>query len=363
MLRNVLVLLFALALTGCSNLAYYGQAVGGHLEVMNATRPIDDVLADATTPAETRHRLSRVKEIRDFASRELGLPDNGSYRSFADLGRPYVVWNVFATREFSLAPEHWCMLVVGCVSYRGFYDSRKAEALADELKGQGLDTYVGGVSAYSTLGYFSDPVLNTFLRQGETEVARLIFHELTHQLVFVEGDTVFNESLASAVENEGIRRWFARHATPEKAQAFALQQTRRAEFAKLVKGCREQLAQLYASKLPAETMRQRKSALFEQLKTDYAELKTGSWGGFDGYDRWFDGLNNAKISSLASYSELVPAFEALIAAEGGDLPRFYRRAAELAKLPKPERLAALDAALQPGRNTAKLALAAPATPR
>lgn len=356
MRRKLFALFAALALTGCSNLAYYSKAVGGHLEVMSASRPIDDLLADRTTPTETRGRLAKVKEIREFASRELALPDNGSYRSFADLGRPYVVWNVFATREFSLAPENWCMLVVGCVSYRGFYDPKDANDFAGELQQQGLDTYVGGVSAYSTLGYFNDPVLNTFLRQGETEVARLIFHELTHQLVFVEGDTVFNESLATAVENEGIRRWFARHATPEKSQAFALQQRRRAEFSALVKGCRQQLAELYAAGLPAEQTRQRKRALFEQLKTDYADLKTRSWDGFDGYDRWFDDVNNAKISAIGSYSDLVPAFEAMIAAEGGDLARFYRRAAELAKLPKAERTAALDA-LRPA-PAAALALAA-----
>jgi predicted aminopeptidase len=346
MLRIVIALLSMGFFAGCSNLSYYSQAVGGHLEVMQAARPIDEVLADRGTGSELKVRLERVKEIRDFASRQLGLPDNQSYRSFADLGRPFVVWNVAATDELSLAPKTWCLVVVGCVSYRGFYDRAAAEQLAAELRQQGFDTHVGGVPAYSTLGYFNDPVLNTFLRFGEAEVARLIFHELTHQLVFVEGDTAFNESLATAVENEGVRRWFERHAAPAKVAAFEQQQRRKARFSGLVAGCRERLGALYASNLPSQEKRLTKARLLDELRHDYA-LAKAEWGGFDAYDKWFaEGLNNARIASLAAYSQLVPAFEAMLAEEGRDLPRFYRRAAALARLPKLERGARL-AALMP----------------
>ena len=348
--------LFSLFLLGaCSNLSYYSQAVGGHLEVMKASRPIEEVMGDAATDRDLKVKLARVRDIREFASRELGLPDNGSYRSFADLGRPFVVWNLSATDELSLTPKTWCMAIVGCVTYRGFYDRKDAEQLAAELREQGLDTYVGGVSAYSTLGYFNDPVLNTFLRFGETEVARLIFHELTHQLVFVEGDTAFNESLATAVENEGVRRWFERHATPAKAQAFAAQQERKARFAGLIADYRSRLGKLYAVDLPVAEMRRAKAGVLVDLQQDYVALKA-EWGGFDGYDKWFDeNLNNAKIASLAPYSALVPAFEALLAEEGHDLPNFYRRVAALARLPKLERNVQLAALMPPERKVLALA--------
>lgn len=356
MLRIVFALFSLWFLAGCSNLSYYSQAVGGHLQVMQAARPIDEVLADSTTGSELKVRLERVKEIREFASRQLGLPDNQSYRSFADLGRPFVVWNVAATDELSLTPKTWCMVVVGCVSYRGFYDRQEAEQFAAELRQQGFDTTVGGVPAYSTLGYFNDPVLNTFLRFGEAEVARLIFHELTHQLVFAEGDTAFNESLATAVENEGVRRWFERHAAPAKVVAFEQQQQRKARFSSLVAGCRERLDRLYSSHLPSAEKRLAKARLLDQLRHDYL-LAKAEWGGFDGYDKWFaEDLNNAKIGALAPYSQLVPAFEVLLAEEGHDLPRFYRRAAALAKLPKPERGAQLAALMPPERKVLALAV-------
>lgn len=362
MLRTLLTAVFFAQLTACSNLSYYAQAVGGHAEVLKAARPINEMLTDASTTSELREKLERVREIRDFASRQLGLPDNGSYRSFADLGRPFAVWNVSATEEFSLAPKTWCMVIVGCVSYRGFYDRQEAERFAADLRAQGLETHVGGVPAYSTLGYYDDPVLNTFLRFGEVEVARLIFHELTHQRVFVAGDTAFNESLATAVENEGIRRWFEHRTSPRASEAFRKQQERKAGFSRLVAAHRSGLERLFASSLPDQEKRLGKARLIADLRADYAALKL-EWGGFDGYDKWFaDDLNNAKIASVAPYMELVPAFAALLAAEGNDLPRFYRRAESLAKLPKPERNAVLAALLPVDRPPFQLAQRSPTAP-
>lgn len=358
--RTALVLAPALLLASCSNLGYYAQAVGGHLSVMQAARPIPDLLGDAATDPALRERLGHVRTARDFASRDLGLPDNDSYRSYADLGRPFVVWNVFAAPELSMQPEHWCMLLVGCVNYRGYYAREDAERFAAELNARGLDTYVGGVPAYSTLGYLSDPVLNTFLRFGETETARTIFHELAHQVVFVKDDSVFNESFATAVENEGLRRWFAWRANPAQYDAFRDHQRRKTQFGELVDRYRRKLREQFARLRPNEDARRVKSQTYDELRRDYAELKA-SWGGYAGYDKWFaEGLNNAKIASLGIYTQLTPAFEALLEQEGRDLPRFYRRVAALAELPRDERMAALKS-LSPATTAAAAARAAAAS--
>ncbi|OGT00220.1 MAG: hypothetical protein A3F73_01945 [Gallionellales bacterium RIFCSPLOWO2_12_FULL_59_22] len=341
MSKTLLIIALTL-LAGCARLDYYVQAVGGHLKVMGAAHPIEEILQNPATDPALKKKLENAHAIREFASRELALPDNDSYRTYADLGRPFAVWNVFAAPEFSVEPEKWCMVFVGCVGYRGYYDRAEAERYAAELRRSGLDAYVGGVSAYSTLGYFSDPVLNTFLRFGDTESARTIFHELAHQLLFVDGDTVFNESFAATVESEGLRRWFAHNGNPDQQQAFAAQQQRKAQFVQLVDSYRTRLRALYAVQQPAEEMRRAKGEVVADMKRAYALMKE-NWGGDARYDRWFEqDLNNAKIASLGMYTQLVPAFEALLEKEGRDLPRFYSRATELARLPKAGRLAALS---------------------
>lgn len=342
-LAALLLILLAGTLAACGNAGYYAQAIGGHLAVMRAATPIDQVLdAPAGTPA-LKQQLRSVQSIRDFASRELALPDNGSYRSYADIGRAYVVWNVFATPELSLEAKKWCLLIVGCTSYRGYYARNDADRLAAELRREGYDTYVAGVPAYSTLGHFDDPVLNTFLQLGTTEVARVIFHELAHQLVFASDDTPFNESFATAVENEGMRRWLTAHATPEQRSDFNLRQQRKAAFLALLQRYRERLQSLYArdGEHPAEELRAAKAELFAALRADYGLLKEG-WGGHAGYDGFFaEDLNNARLASLSLYSQWVPAFEALLASQSNDLPAFYRRVAELAALDQPTRRDAL----------------------
>ncbi|TXT23883.1 MAG: aminopeptidase [Gallionellaceae bacterium] len=341
MSKGVFILVLGLLLSGCTSVGYYGQAVSGHMKVMRAARPIPELLQDPSTDPNLKEKLGNVTAIREFASRELALPDNGSYRAYADLGRPFVVWDVFAAPEFSVEPEKWCMAIVGCVSYRGYFDRAEAERFVGELKKSGLDTHVGGVTAYSTLGYFDDPVLNTFLRQGETETARIIFHELAHQLSFAKGDTVFNESFAATVENEGLRRWFARSAKPQQHRDFMAQQQRRSQFVRLVETYRAKLRALYAAQQAPDDMRRAKAEIMAEMKLAYTDLKA-SWGGDGGYDQWFErGLNNAKIASLSLYTQWVPAFEALLEQQGRDLPRFYRRVQQLARLPKEERLSAL----------------------
>jgi len=341
MSKKLLIVLLALLLAGCASLGYYAQAVGGHLKMMGASRPIEEILQDPATDPLLKNKLENTHAIREFASRELALPDNNSYRSYADLGRPFVVWNVFAAPEFSVEPEKWCMIFVGCVSYRGYYDRDEAERYAAGLRETGFDTYVGGVPAYSTLGYFSDPVLNTFLRYGDTETARTIFHELAHQLVFVEGDTAFNESFAATVENEGLRRWFARNDAPVKQEDFAVQQRRKEQFVLLVGEYRGKLRALYASSQSREEMRRAKAEIIAEMKRAHGALKK-DWGGDARYDKWFDqDLNNARIASLGLYTQLVPAFEAMLEKEGRDLPRFYQRVAELSRLSRVERLVVL----------------------
>jgi predicted aminopeptidase len=348
---SALIFLMSVFLSGCSSLAYYSQAVGGHMEVMLTSRPIADIIEDETTDPALKNKLEEVRIIRDFASRELGLPDNDSYRSYADLKRPFVTWNVFAAAEFSLQTENRCMLVVGCVGYRGFYDQRDAELLASELREQGFDTYVGGIPAYSTLGYFSDPVLNTFLKSGNLEVARLIFHELAHQVLYVEGDTVFNESFATAVENEGLRRWFSFKATPDNGRALTAQHQRKTSFVELVTAYRDKLQKIYTSDLPVEAKRLAKSEIIAEIKRTYLHSQKVQ-GTPAVYSQWLEqNLNNAKLASLGLYTQLLPAFETLLEAVDHDMPTFYRRAALLGSLPYAERekiLKQLQSAKAPG---------------
>jgi predicted aminopeptidase len=342
MIKSISAAAAFLFLGGCGNLAYYAQAIAGHAEVMAAAHPIRELIADPATDEKMRRRLERVSAIRDFASRNLALPDNGSYRSYADLSRPYVVWNVFATPELSVEPRQWCLVLVGCVSYRGYYDERAAHRYAEELEQQGLDTHVGGVTAYSTLGHFDDPVLETFLRLGERESARIIFHELSHQVVYVQGDTAFNESFAVTVEEEGLRRWLEWNADSGLLREFETQQLRKAQFYRLVAACRERLRTLYSSPLSREEMRRAKNEAYADLRRAYAELKT-TGDGYAAYDRWFaQPLNNAVLASVAIYTQWVPAFRSLLAQEHGDLPSYYKRVAALADLPEKERWVALD---------------------
>ena len=347
----MLAVLLASTLVGCSNLGYYFQAMRGHLDVMSTTQPISDILRDPESDPVLRKQLEEVQAIREFASRELGLPDNNRYRAYADVGRPYVVWNVFAAPEFSLESKRWCMLMVGCVNYRGYYNRQDAERLAEELRREGYDTFIGNVSAYSTLGYLDDPVLSSFLRLGTPEVARTVFHELAHQLIFVQDDSLFNESFATAVENEGMRRWLAGHATPGKIAAFKAQRERKEAFAGLMRAYRNKFHSLYRTDHLADQKRHAKAELLNALRRDYVDLKA-SWGGHVGYDKFFgEDLNNAKLVSISLYSELVPAFEALLEQENHNLPRFYQRVVSLAALDKETRRDTLTQLLPASSDT------------
>ena len=302
--------------TGCQSLSYYTQAIGGHMKVMSKARPLSDWLADPATPPELRQRLETARRIREFASRELELPDNKSYLAYADIERAYVVWNVFAAPRFSVEPKQECFPFTGCVSYRGFYSEDDARKHAARLREAGYDVYVGGVPAYSTLGWFDDPLLSTFIRYSDAQLARLIFHELAHQLVYKKGDTTFNESFAVTVEEEGVRRWLEHDKRPGELEAFLAAQARKREAAQRVAQARERLAAVYRMDLPDEQKLEHKRGEWQRLRERYPTLP--------------EEPNNAFLASVALYTELVPSFERLLA-RAGSLERFYAEVRKLAK--------------------------------
>lgn len=334
------------AVTGCGSVRYLAQSVSGHVGLLAQAKPVDDWLADPATSAALRQRLELSQRLRDFAVSELKLPDNFSYRRYADLHREAAVWNVVATPELSLVLRTWCFPVVGCVGYRGYFDRDAAEAFATTLRAEGLDVRVYGVPAYSTLGHlpgrwFADPLLNTFIGWPEGELARLVFHELSHQVAYAADDTAFNESYATAVERIGGQRWLERHADAAARETFERQDARRRDFQALTRRYRDELLALYASPAGDDEKRAGKSALFARLREDHEALKAGPWQGYAGYDRWFADANNASLGVLAAYNSLAPDFERLFEREGGDFARFHAEVQRLAALPREARRTAL----------------------
>ncbi len=338
----------ATLLSACTPLAYYTQSVTGHLAILQSARPVDDWLADPATPEPVRQRLLLAREIRDYASRELHEPDNTSYRRYAALGRPAAVWNVVAAPELSLQAKTWCYAVVGCVAYRGYYDQAEAERLGEALRREGYDVSVYPVPAYSTLGklpawdWFADPLLDTFIRQPDVELARLVFHELAHQIAFAPGDTEFNESFATAVEQLGSERWLLQHGTEAQRQAAAASDARRADFRALGVRFRATLQAIYTGTDDDATKRRRKAEAYAALRVGHEQIKRERWGGYTGYDAWIARANNASFALSGQYTDLVPAFRALFERTGGDWPRFHADVRRIAALKTPaERRAAL----------------------
>ena len=333
----------ALALGGCSNLGYYWQSATGHLRMMGAARPVDDWLADKETPEKLKARLELSQRIRRYASSALDLPDNPSYSRYADLHRQAVIWNVVAAPPYSLELEKSCFPVTGCVGYRGYFDEHEARAEGERLARRGLEVDVYPVPAYSTLGWMNwaggDPLLNTFINYPEGELARTIFHELAHQVVYAKGDTMFNESFATAVERIGGRMWLATQASPQARTEYEQYDARRRQFRALVKATRERLKEIY-EKTSGEERDVLKARAFREFREQYAQLKA-TWPGdparYRWYDRWVAEANNASFGAQAAYDELVPGFEALFHAQGDDWTRFYAAARQLSTLPKEER--------------------------
>jgi predicted aminopeptidase len=349
----VIICGLAAAIAGCAQLGYYVQAAQGELSLLSDAKPIDDWLSDPDTGTKLKSRLEKVKQIRLFAARELGLPDNGTFKTYTDLKRPYVLWNVVATPELSMRPAQWCFPIAGCVNYRGYYSKDDAQLFATELRHEGFDVQVAGVPAYSTLGWFDDPVLSTFIQYPDAELARLVFHELAHQVAYAQGDSQFNESFATTVEEAGVERWLTAHGDDNMRRTYAEREVRKQDFLRLLMKYRKELEDNYARHASNAEKKKQKAAIFNALKDDYQILKT-SWSGYSGYDRWFaEPLSNAHLASIATYHDFVPGFRALLVREKS-LPRFYSAVRELAALDRNARHRQLTRlALQPAQITAQ----------
>jgi predicted aminopeptidase len=365
---KLLIFPLLLSLSSCADLGYYWQSVEGHISLIKAARPVDDWLADAETPEKLKAKLALTRKIRAFAAEELKLPDNPSYKRYADLKRKSVVWNVVAAPTLSLKLKTWCFPVAGCVGYRGYFSEAEANLEAEELKKQDFDVSVYGVPAYSTLGWSNwvggDPLLSTFISYPEGELARIVFHELAHQVVYVADDTGFNESFATAVERLGGARWLAKYGSEATKAEYDIYDGRRKQFRALTKATRLQLTEIYGENKPlasdkyvyiaiknrakneTKTSEQNqekadiKNKIIESFKSQYELLKT-SWNGYAGYDNWVRQANNAGFGALAAYDDGVPQFEALFEQQGGDWQKFYAAVQKLAAMPKEARQQAL----------------------
>ncbi|NNM00980.1 MAG: aminopeptidase [Gammaproteobacteria bacterium] len=343
-LRALLVVIASGALSGCAGIGFYLQAIGGQLELYGARRPVGNVLDAPGTDPETRRLLQLATEVRSFAVETLALPDNGSYTRYADLKRPYVVWNVFAAPALSLEPVQSCFLVVGCLSYRGYFDEAAAQRYAARLRAEGHDVFIGGVAAYSTLGWFADPLLNTMLRWGDARLTKTLIHELAHQAVYVNDDSAFNEAFASTVARVGYARWLDEHGG--EADDARHEEVREQSFLELLLTTRDSLAGIYAAQLSDEEKLAAKAGAFTALEAAYRDWRS-NWQGYDGYDNWMrTDLNNAKLASISTYHHRVAAFDAILLAAGGDLPAFYRIVADLGAQERQIRDRCLDDVVQ-----------------
>jgi len=342
--RGVATLL-VFCLSGCASVSYYAQSLKGHAEIMAARQDVGKLIDDPSTPEALRARMASARDIRQFATDELALPDNDSYRSYVDIGREAVTWAVFAAPEFSVTPRAWCFPVYGCVPYRGYFSKQSAIEVAAELQSQGLDVHVTDITAYSTLGWASDPLLSTMLAQDETYLAALIFHELAHQRVYVAGDSEFNESFAVAVETTGVRKWLSAAGDAAGLRRYEANRKRHADFQALVSQTREELRHVYDGSGTLEQKRAAKAATIERLRTRYWRIRDTGWGGYRSYDAWFDApINNAKLAEIAVYSDQVAAFLRLFKLCSSDYPSFYASVRQIGKLDKAKRTAALESA-------------------
>lgn len=334
--RLLSVVILSIFLSGCSSWNYYSQAISGHFDLLSRKQPIDELLQNENTPSELKQKLRLALQARAFATEQIGLPDNDSYKTYADLQRPFAVWNVIATPPYSIETKKWCFLIVGCLSYRGYFDKAEAQALADQLKSQGMDVIVSGAAAYSTLGWMDDPLLNTIVARSESTMIGIIFHELAHQVVYFDGDSSFNEAFASAVEDEGLRRWYvAQNNQPAYEQYRYRKQQQRIIYQQL-QATRQRLAALYKQDVINEEKQRQKVQMFADLKQWYkAWRQTQNYKGFDG---WMEkDLNNAHLALIATYQEMVPDFLSALQSVGSDMKKFYQLVEAMGDLDHDER--------------------------
>ena len=349
---GVVLLLVVVVVSGCHTLGFYGQAIKGQYQIFANQHSIEDLLAESSTSPELKKRLELLQELRGFAKDELQLPTDSHYRKYVDVKRPYVVWNVEAAPEFSMEPKTWWYPLLGSLSYRGYFSKSGATNYAGYLRTRGYDVSVGGVSAYSTLGWFKDPVLNTFIFEDDADLAEIIFHELAHQRLFARGDTDFNEAFATTVGQEGARRWLTKKGNTAGLQAYLAHLQRSDQFVHLVMKTRTQLETLYGDERTSDgrvkarperfsdspdQVRRGQQKVFADMQSEFERLKLG-WGGDKEYDGYFSHpINNAQLNSVAAYYDFVPGFEQLLSSNGGDLGKFYQAAEKLSKRARPER--------------------------
>ncbi len=329
--------LVAIAMSGCADLSYYLHSIDGHLDIVRQTRAIDEVLEDGATDSDLSSRLQLVKRIREFAFSRLQLPRSGSYSEYADLGRNYVLKSLFAAAEFSVEAHQWCYPIVGCAGYRGYFDDQRLRHYLAQLQADNYDTYIARVPAYSTLGWFDDPVLNTFVHWPEYRLAGLIFHELAHQRLYIDGDTTFNESFAIAVQELGVELWLEAEGKPDALERYRSYLKNRKQVTELIQQAREELAELYARPLDPAQMRTAKLDYFNELQQRYEQL-SDSFEVADGFANWFaSGLNNAKLLSISTYHSLVPAFRGLFTHQRQDFAAFFDEVERIGELPERQR--------------------------
>ena len=341
-LKLIILFIIVNLMTGCSTLSYYSQSIQGQLEVIEKSESISTLLSEDKITPEEREKLNIVLALREFSIKELGLPNNKSYSAYADLGRDYVIWNIFANPEFSLEPVNWCYFIVGCLSYRGYFSKQDAKQHEDELKQQGFDTYLGGVSAYSTLGWFNDPVLNSMLRWNESYLASVMFHELAHQQLYIKDDTELNESYADAVAYIGVTKWLVHKQDETQMLEYKRAQDREKQFVNLINKYKPMLIDLYESEIDDESKRVKKLLLLKQLQNDYSVMSK-NWNK-NPYKKWIStDLNNAKLASIITYRKYVPDFIKIYEKLNRDLPAFYSFAKALSNCNKLNRKKILEA--------------------
>lgn len=344
---SILGLLFFLLLPGCQ-LSYYKQAMKGQYGLVKGKQPIPQLLMDSSIDPALKQKLTHVMEIREFAETELALPVEENYLHYVDLQRDYVVWNVFACPPLSLTSKKWCFPVVGCMTYRGYFVEEAAKTYAGSLREENLDVYVGGVPAYSTLGWFKDPLTNVILRRSNERLAELIFHELAHQILYVKDDTAFNESFATAVAHEGIRRWLKLQNRENAVVQVEQGRRRHKAFVTMVLAHRDQLGAVYRSDLSDDLKLKQKQKIIAELKDQYQVFKS-EWNNYTGYDRWIDQpINNAQLNTISTYYDHVPAFINLLKTQDMDLKNFYTASIALSKLDKGLRQVRLTALANQG---------------
>jgi predicted aminopeptidase len=352
--------------SGCRTVSFYAQAVKGQYQMFAHDKAIKKLMADTNTPPKLKARFERLEELRAFAQSDLKLPVDDHYRKYTDLGRPYAVWNVEAAQEFSMQPKSWWYPFVGSLEYQGYFSLKGATNYAAYLKKKGYDVTVGGVVAYSTLGWFKDPVLNTFIYEADADLAEIIFHELGHQRVFASGDMDFNEAFATTVGQEGARRWLVSKGDKAALDTYTAEIHHTAQFAHLVAETRLRLEALFGDErteegkvkstkakkdVPREELRQGKERIMVEMKQEFARLRA-QWGSDTQYDSWMQlEVNNAHLNSVAAYYDLVPGFERLLANNGGDLEKFYQAVERLSDMSKKKRHEELEKLIPKGETT------------